>query len=115
MEAAGSDFAHGKIAGGPKLSPLAGMSSPRTVRDMTFRNACVSLAAVAALALQAGCADTDPEEPGVEKPVVAGVVTGDIKTRREYTDAVEAANKRNAERGTQGDWRYVKPAVGPAQ
>jgi hypothetical protein len=40
-----------------------------------------------------GCADTDPEEPGIEKPV----------------------NKRNDERGTQGDWRHAKPAVGPAE
>lgn len=63
----------------------------------------------------AGCADTEPEEPGIETPVVSGVVTGDIKTRREYADAVEAANKRNDERAKQGDWRHVKPAVGPTE
>ena len=82
---------------------------------MISRKLPLALCAAGALALFAGCADKDPDEPGIEKPVVTGVVTGDIKSRREYTDAVEDANKRNAERGTQGDWRYVKPAVGPAQ
>lgn len=62
-----------------------------------------------------GCTEQDPEEPGIEKPVITGVVTGDIKTRREYADAVESANKRNAERGDRRDWRYAKPAVGPAE
>lgn len=82
---------------------------------MTFRKLPLALCAAGALVLLAGCTDKDPDEPGIEKPVVTGVVTGDIKSRREYTDAVEDANKRNAERGAQGDWRYVKPAVGPAQ
>lgn len=67
-----------------------------------------------ALCLQ-GCSESDPEEPGIEKPVITGVATGEIKTRREYADAVESANKRNAERGDRRDWRYAKPAVGPAE
>ena len=62
-----------------------------------------------------GCADTDPDEPGIEKPVVTGVITGDINSRREYTDAVEAANQRNNARGAAGDWNYAKPAVGPSE
>jgi hypothetical protein len=82
---------------------------------MSFRVSIFSFGLLPLALCLPGCADTDPEEPGIEKPVVTGVVTGDIKTRREYADAVEAANKRNAARGTEGDWRHVKPAVGPAE
>ncbi len=91
------------------MNPRSDMSRVTPGRFLSF---CIM---PFALCLLSGCADADPEEPGIETPVVTGVVTGDIKTRREYTDAVEAANKRNAERAAQRDWRYAKPAVGPGE
>ncbi len=64
----------------------------------------------------AGCAETDPEaEPGIDKPAVTGVVSGDIKTRRQLADAIEAKNKANEQHRANRDWRYAKPAVGPAE
>lgn len=74
----------------------------------------LALGALSLLALVLpGCVDTDPAtETGIDKPAVTGVITGDIKTRRELADAIEAKNKTNAERQDKGDWRYAKPAVG---
>lgn len=66
-----------------------------------------------ALAL-AACTD-DPESRPVEKPAIVGVATGDVHSRKEYTDTVEANNRRNDERGARGDWSYVRPAVGPKE
>lgn len=64
----------------------------------------------------AGCAETDPEtEPGIDKPAVTGVATGDIKTRRQLADAIEAKNRANDRHRANNDWRYAKPAVGPAE
>ena len=88
--------------------------NPFSARPGALRG-CLSLCLLPCALCLPGCSESDPEEPGIEKPVITGVVTGDIKTRREYADAVEAANKRNAERASQRDWRYAKPAVGPAE
>lgn len=67
---------------------------------------------LAALALT-GCVETPPEqETGIDKPAVAGVVSGDIKNRRQLADAIEAKNKANDEHRDKGDWRYSRPAVG---
>ena len=71
------------------------------------------LLAVPALLPLTGCNDTDPDAPGIEKPAIVGVAEGDITTRKDYLDTVEANNRRNDERGQRGDWSYVKPAVGP--
>ena len=60
----------------------------------------------------AGCSSEDPDAPGIETPALTGVVTGEVRTRRQYVDSVEAKNMKNAERGSQGDWRYVRPVVG---
>lgn len=91
------------------------MKISKTAQGVTKNRLLLLVLLPSAACLLSACADTDPEEPGIEKPVVAGVVTGDIGTRREYAEAVEAANKRNADRGAERDWRYVKPAVGPAE
>ena len=65
-----------------------------------------------AAAVLSACAD-DTEVPSVEKPAIVGVATGEVITRKDYADTVEANNRRNDERGSRGDWSYVKPAVGP--
>lgn len=91
------------------MSPLT--TAPRH-RLRPFRMlplACCVLAA-------SGCAESDPEtETGIDKPAVTGVVTGDIKNRRQLADAIEAKNKANDEHRANNDWRYAKPAVGPAE
>lgn len=51
--------------------------------------------------------------PGIDKPAVAGVVSGDIKTRRQLAEAIEAKNRQNEEHKANRDWRYAQPAVGP--
>lgn len=63
--------------------------------------------------LLAGCAGGPETEPGYrhEKTPAAAALAGEARPE----GGVEAANRRNAERLRDGDWRAVKPAVGPAE
>lgn len=83
--------------------------SPRPRAFRVFPFAC-------GLLVLAGCAETEPEtETGIDKPAVTGVVSGEIKTRRQLADAIEAKNRANDRHRANNDWRYAKPAVGPAE
>ena len=64
------------------------------------------------LALLAGCAGGSVDEPGqrFEKTPAAAALAGEPRPE----GGVEAANRRNEERRRSGDWRAVRPAVGPA-
>lgn len=54
----------------------------------------------------AGCAQDEPGDPGFHKPVVAGVVKGEITTADEYLDGVREENKNRLNR--EGD-RWSNP------
>lgn len=61
--------------------------------------------------LLAGCAGGPDTEPGHrnEKTPVAAALAGEPRPE----GGIAEANRRNAERLREGDWRAVKPAVGP--
>jgi hypothetical protein len=64
-----------------------------------------------ALLLLAGCAGGPANEPGhrSEKTPAAAALAGEPRPE----GGIAEANRRNAERLREGDWRAVKPAVGP--
>ena len=64
------------------------------------------------LLLLAGCAGGPSTDPAyrVEKSPMAAALAGE----KTPAGGIAAANARNAERAREGDWRTVKPAVGPA-
>lgn len=61
--------------------------------------------------LLAGCAGGPDTEPGYrhEKTPAAAALAGEPRPE----GGIAEANRRNAERLREGDWRAVKPAVGP--
>jgi len=63
------------------------------------------------LLLLAGCAGGPADEPGhrLEKTPAAAALAGEAPP----AGGIEAANRRNAERAREGDWRAARPAVGP--
>lgn len=63
--------------------------------------------------LLAGCAGGPSSDPAyrAEKSPLAAALAGETDPE----GGVAAANARNAERARAGDWRAVKPAVGPAE
>lgn len=58
-----------------------------------------------------GCAGGPDSEPGhrSEKTPAAAALAGEARP----DGGIAEANRRNAERLREGDWRAVKPAVGP--
>ena len=54
----------------------------------------------------AACAQDEPGDPGFHKPVVVGVVKGEITTADEYLDGVREENKNRLNR--EGD-RWSNP------
>lgn len=54
----------------------------------------------------AGCMEDEPDDPGFHKPVVAGVVGGEIDSFDAYLDAVKEENKNRLNR--EGD-RWSNP------
>ena len=63
------------------------------------------------LLLLSGCFGGPDYEPGhrLEKTPAAATLAGESRPE----GGIEAMNRRNAERLREGDWRAVKPAVGP--
>ncbi|MCR5183502.1 MAG: hypothetical protein K6B46_02230 [Opitutales bacterium] len=61
---------------------------------------------LASLCLIAACAKDEPDDPGFHKPVVAGVVGGEIRTVGAYLDGVEEENANRLNR--EGD-RWSNP------
>ena len=67
----------------------------------------------ASLLLLAGCAGGPASDPAyrAEKSPMAAALAGESSPQ----GGIEAANARNADRQRTGDWRAVKPAVGPSE
>lgn len=65
----------------------------------------------ACLLLLAGCAGGPADQPGhrLEKTPAAAALAGEPAPE----GGVAGANRRNDERRLRGDWRAVRPAVGP--
>ena len=63
--------------------------------------------------LLTGCVGGPASDPAyrVEKSPMAAALSGES----DPVGGIEAANARNAERTRSGDWRAVKPAVGPSE
>lgn len=63
--------------------------------------------------LLVGCASGPSSDPAyrAEKSPMAAALAGESTPQ----GGIEAANARNAERQRTGDWRAVKPAVGPTE
>jgi len=66
---------------------------------------------IALTLILAGCTGGPADEPGyrLEKTPVAAALAGESAPE----GSIEAANRRNAERAREGDWRAVRPVVGP--
>jgi len=62
----------------------------------------------------AGCA-VPPNDPSfrTEKSPAAAALAGEAPAEGALEDRIRAANERNDRRLREGDWRAVKPAVGP--
>ncbi|MEY4086286.1 MAG: hypothetical protein RLZZ405_474 [Verrucomicrobiota bacterium] len=62
----------------------------------------------------AGCA-VPANDPSfrTEKSPAAAALAGEAPAEGTLEDRIRAANERNARRLRDGDWRAVKPAVGP--
>lgn len=71
------------------------------------------LIAIPLLVSLAGCAGGPSSDPAyrAEKSPMAAALAGESTPQ----GGIEAANARNAERQRTGDWRAVKPAVGPTE
>jgi hypothetical protein len=69
---------------------------------------------VLSLMLLAGCAipANDPSFRA-EKTPVAAVLAGENSGDGELSQRVKQANEKNDQRLKDGDWRAIKPAVGP--
>ena len=67
------------------------------------------------LLLLAGCAHPPANDKSfvAEKTPAAAAVAGEKPAEGSLEDRVRAANRKNDERLLKGDWRAVKPAVGP--
>jgi len=66
------------------------------------------------LVLLAGCAipANDPSFRA-EKTPAAAVLAGEKSGEGELSQRVKQANEKNDQRLKEGDWRAIKPAVGP--
>ena len=62
----------------------------------------------------AGCA-VPPNDPSfrTEKSPAAAALAGEAPAEGTLEERIRAANERNDRRLRDGDWRAVKPAVGP--
>lgn len=73
--------------------------NPTRKSKKVFRSA--DLLCVAGTLALVGCAMSEPEDPGYNKPAVSGVVSGEIRSVDDYLSAVQKENERRL--NTEGD------------